>query len=171
MVKRYAGLHCNDAEVRIKSLAITRPEIYLLFQNEYSAAFLNTLFRRARKYGGVPTGITQNVSPLLESPTARDMLQNSSFIEILNQSAVDRERIAELLNASQQEISYITNSPKGQGLLYTGKALIPFFSTFPRDNDIYKCLTSDMKEIKAFEEADKREKSRQSKENKHITVA
>lgn len=146
-------------------------EIYLLFQNEYSASFLNTLFRRARKYGGVPTGITQNVSPLLESPTARDMLQNSSFIEILNQSAVDRERIAELLNASQQEISYITNSPKGQGLLYTGKALIPFFSTFPRDNDIYKCLTSDMKEIKAFEEADKREKSRQSKENKHITVA
>jgi hypothetical protein len=58
---------------------ITQPEIYLLFQNEYSASFLNTLFRRARKYGGVPTGITQNVSPLLESPTARD--RNASMCD------------------------------------------------------------------------------------------
>lgn len=57
-------------------------EIYLLFQNEYSASFLNTLFRRARKYGGVPTGITQNVSPLLESPTARDMLRRSGAFDV-----------------------------------------------------------------------------------------
>ena len=126
-------------------------EIYLLFQEEYSASFLNTLFRRARKYGGVPTGITQNVSPLLESQTARDMLQNCNFIEILNQAGPDRERLQEILNLSDTQISYITNAPKGQGLLYTGQSVVPFYSKFPKDNDIYRCLTSDMKEIKAYE--------------------
>ncbi len=146
-------------------------EIYLLFQNEYSASFLNTLFRRARKYGGVPTGITQNVSPLLESAVARDMLQNCCFIEILAQAGPDREKLESILNLSQAQVSYITNSPRGQGLLYTGKNVIPFYSQFPKDNDIYKCLTSDMKEIKAFEEAEKRERSRQSKEEKHISIA
>lgn len=75
------------------------------------------------------------------------------------------------MNLSNAQVSYITNSPRGQGLLYTGKNVIPFYSQFPKNNDIYKCLTSDMKEIKAFEEAEKREKSRQSKENKNITVA
>lgn len=91
-------------------------EIYLLFQNEYSATFLNTLFRRARKYGGVPTGITQNVRPVLESPTARDMLQNCSFIEILGQAGPDRDALKEILNLSDTEVEYITNSPKGQGI-------------------------------------------------------
>ena len=72
---------------------------------------------------------------------------------------------------SQQDLAVITNSPKGQGLLYTGRSVIPFYSQFPHDNDIYKCLTSDMKEIKAYEEAEKREKSRQNKEEKHINMA
>lgn len=128
-------------------------EIYLLFQNEYSAAFLNQLFRRARKYGGVPTGITQNVTPLLESPTARDMLQNCCFIEILAQAGPDRERLRELLNLSSTEIDYITSSPKGQGLLYTGKNVVPFYSSFPKDNDVYRALTSDLKEIQAIKAA------------------
>jgi type IV secretory pathway VirB4 component len=142
-------------------------EIYLLFQNEYSASFLNTLFRRARKYGGVPTGLTQNVSPLLESPTARDMLQNCCFIQILNQAGPDRERLKELLNLSDTQAEYITSSPKGQGLLYTGKNTVPFYSSFPKDNDIYRCLTSDLKEIKAYEMQEKREKSRKQKEGIH----
>lgn len=143
-------------------------EIYLLFQNEYSASFLNTLFRRARKYMGVPTGITQNVSPLLESPTARDMLQNCNFIQILAQAGPDREKLQEILNLSDAQIDYITSSPKGQGLLYTGKNVVPFFSQFPKDNDVYKCLTSDMREIKAFEAAEKREQARLAKENKGL---
>ena len=139
-------------------------EIYLLFQNEYSATFLNTLFRRARKYGGVPTGITQNVSPLLESPTARDMLQNCCFIEILAQAEPDREKLQGLLNLSQKQLSYITSSPKGQGLLYTGQNMVPFFSQFPKDNDVYRCLTSDLKEIKAYEAQEKRKEARKQKE-------
>ena len=143
-------------------------EIYLLFQNEYSASFLNTLFRRARKYMGVPTGITQNVSPLLESSTARDMLQNCNFIQILAQAGPDRDRLQEILNLSEAQIDYITSSPKGQGLLYTGKNVVPFFSQFPKNNDVYKCLTSDLREIKAFEAAEKRENARRMKENKGL---
>ena len=143
-------------------------EIYLLFQNEYSATFLNTLFRRARKYGGVPTGITQNVSPLLESPTARDMLQNCCFIEILAQGDPDREKLQGLFNLSKKQLSYITSSPKGQGLLYTGQNLVPFFSQFPKDNDVYRCLTSDLKEIKAYEAQEKREAARKQKEALNI---
>lgn len=143
-------------------------EIYLLFQNEYSAVFLNTLFRRARKYGGVPTGITQNVSPLLESPTARDMLQNCCFIQMLSQMEPDREKLQGLLNLSKTQLSYITASPKGQGLIYTGKSVVPFYSEFPKDNDVYRCLTSDLKEIKAFEAQEKRREARMEKERLHI---
>ena len=143
-------------------------EIYLLFQNEYSATFLNTLFRRARKYGGVPTGITQNVSSLLESPTARDMLQNCCYLAILSQSGPDRDRLREILNLSDTQISYITNAPRGQGLLYTGSNLVPFYSRFPKGNDIYRALTSDLKEIKAFEEMEKRQEIRAKKEMKNV---
>ena len=143
-------------------------EIYLLFKNEYSATFLNTLFRRARKYGGVPTGITQNVSSLLESPTARDMLQNCCFIEMLSQADPDREQLQNLLNLSKTQLSYITSAPKGQGLLYTGKNVVPFYSRFPKDNDVYRCLTSDLKEIKAYEAQEKRKESRKQKEVLHL---
>lgn len=144
-------------------------EIYLLFQNEYSAAFLNTLFRRARKYGGVPTGISQNVRPILESPTARDMLQNCNFIEILGQAAPDRESLREILNLSDTELEYITNSPKGQGILYTGTAKIPFSNEIPKDTMIYRVLTTNPKEMHEFEVRDKREQSRKLKEAKNIT--
>lgn len=144
-------------------------EIYLLFQNEYSATFLNTLFRRARKYGGVPTGISQNVRPILESPTARDMLQNCNFIEILGQAAPDRESLREILNLSDTELEYITNSPKGQGILYTGTAKIPFSNEIPKDTMIYRVLTTNPKEMHEFEVRDKREQSRKLKEAKNIT--
>ncbi len=143
-------------------------EIYLLFQNEYSATFLNTLFRRARKYGGVPTGITQNVRPVLESPTARDMLQNCSFIEILGQAGPDREALKEILNLSDTEVEYITNSPKGQGILYTGAAKIPFSNIIPKNSKIYRVLTTDPKEMREYDARDRREQSRKLKEAKNL---
>ena len=95
------------------------------------------------------------------------MLQNCEFIEVLKQAAPDREKLQPLLNLSDQQISYITNSPRGQGLLYMGaRGTCPFYSQFPKGNSIYKCLTSDMKEIKAFEEQEKREKAKKDKEDK-----
>ncbi len=138
-------------------------EIYLLFADERSASFLNMLYKRARKYGGVPTGLTQNVEDLLESDTARKMLSNCNFVMMLNQAPNDRERLSELLNLSQSQIEVITSAPAGQGLIYTGSNCVPFASTFPKyqkdgitPNPIYKVLTSNMKEITEFEKADKR---------------
>lgn len=141
-------------------------EIYLLFQNEYSASFLNTLFRRARKYMGVPTGISQNVTPILESPTARDMLQNCSFLMILAQSGPDREKLQEILNLSDQQVDVLTSAPKGQGLLYNGRNAIPFYSSFPKGNSVYRVLTSDLREIKAYEAQERRDAARKAKEAK-----
>lgn len=143
-------------------------EIYLLFQQDYSAQFLDTLFRRARKYGGVPTGMTQNVTAMLSSEHARSMISNCSFVVMLNQAPVDREQLVGLLNLSAAQAGYVTNSPKGQGLLYNGKSVVPFYSQFPKDNDIYRVLTSDLKEIKEFEAQERREKAMADKKRNNI---
>ena len=139
-------------------------EIYLLFQNETSAEFLEAFFRRARKYGGVPTGITQNVTPLLESKTGREMLQNCEFVQILKQSGPDREQLRTLFNLSETQISYITASPKGQGLIYNGRNVIPFYSSFPKDNDCYKVMTSDQQELKQYALEKKREEAKRNRD-------
>lgn len=143
-------------------------EIYLLFQNEYSANSLNTMVRRGRKYGAVFTGISQNVTPILESPVARDMLQNCNFIQVLGQAAPDRENIKNLLNLSKANMEYITNSPPGQGLIYTGKNVIPFGGTVPKNTKIYKLLTSNPKERMEYELEKQREEARKQKEAKDI---
>lgn len=133
-------------------------EIYLLFRDEISAEWLQQLWKRARKYGGVPTGITQNVEDLLTSETARSMLANSSFVQMLNQAPTDREHLKDLLHLSESQCDYITDAPRGQGLIYTGKQTIPFYSRFPKDNDLYKFLTSDLDEIKRFQEQEYQKK-------------
>lgn len=133
-------------------------EIYLLFKDEISAEWLQQLYKRARKYGGVPTGITQNISDLLESDTARSMLANSSFIEMLNQAPTDREKLRDLLHLSESQCDYITDAPRGQGLIYTGAQTVPIYSRFPKDSDVYRYLTSDMMEVKRFKEEENRKK-------------
>ena len=117
-------------------------EIYLLFQNEYSANFLFTLWKRVRKYGAYCTGITQNVDDLLQSHTARTMLANSEFIVMLNQAATDRTELAKLLSISDTQMSYITNVGAGQGLLKVGSSLVPFINKFPTDTKLYKLMTT-----------------------------
>ena len=117
-------------------------EIYLLFQHEYSANFLFTLWKRVRKYGAYCTGITQNVDDLLQSHTARTMLANSEFIVMLNQAATDRTEIAKLLSISDTQMSYITNVGAGQGLLKVGSSLVPFINKFPTDTKLYKLMTT-----------------------------
>lgn len=122
-------------------------EIYLLFNNEVSANFLKQLFKRARKWGGVPTGITQNVEDLLLSDTARSMISNCEFIQMLSQSTIDRQELEALLNISPSQSSYITNRNPGEGLLFVGKALVPFVDKFPKNNELYKAMTSKPDEI------------------------
>ena len=117
-------------------------EIYLLFQHEYSANFLFTLWKRVRKYGAYATGITQNVDDLLQSHTARTMLANSEFIVMLNQASTDRLELAKLLNISDTQLSYITNVDAGHGLIKVGSSLVPFANKFPKHTKLYKLMTT-----------------------------
>ena len=116
-------------------------EIYLLFQHDYSANFLFTLWKRVRKYGAYCTGITQNVDDLLQSHTARTMLANSEFIIMLNQATTDRVKLAELLGISDTQLSYITNVEAGRGLMKVGSSLVPFVNKFPH-NTLYKLMST-----------------------------
>ena len=120
-------------------------EIYLLFQHEYSANFLFTLWKRVRKYGACCTGLTQNVDDLLQSHTARTMLANSEFLVMLNQAATDRAELARLLNISDNQLSYITNVDFGRGLIKCGSAIVPFMDVFPK-NRLYKLMTTKLSE-------------------------
>lgn len=116
-------------------------EIYILFQHEYSANFLFTLWKRVRKYGACCTGLTQNIEDLLQSHTARTMLANSEFLVMLNQAATDRVELARLLNISDNQLSYITNVDFGRGLIKCGSAIVPFLDNFPK-NRLYRLMTT-----------------------------
>ena len=130
-----------------------------MFTNDYCVNFFYTLWKRARKYGAILTGITQNVEDLLHNEKIGTLLSNSNYIVMLNQSSQDRDNLADLLNLSPQMLSSITNAKKGSGLLQRGSAIIPFRDNFPKDNDIYEVLTSDFDEIVEIrKEKEKREK-------------
>lgn len=118
-----------------------------LFQQEYSANFLFTLWKRVRKYGAYCTGITpQNVEDMLQSHTARTMLANSELIIMLNQATTDRVELAKLLNISDLQMSYITNVNAGEGLIKIGKSLIPFSNKFTKGTKLYKLMTTKLEE-------------------------
>ena len=131
-----------------KSTWVYIDEIYLLFQHEYSANFLFTLWKRVRKYGACCTGLTQNVDDLLQSHTARTMLANSEFLVMLNQAATDRAELSKLLNISDNQLSYITNVDAGRGLIKCGSAIVPFMDNFPR-NRLYQLMTTRPSEMSA----------------------
>lgn len=125
-------------------------EMYLLFKSEQSANFFYELYKRARKWGGVPTGITQNVEDLLRSEQARAMLSNTQFVVMLSQNATDREQLAHLLKISSDTMDYVTNSRAGSGLLYAGEyGVIPFDNQFPTNTHIYDIVTTKFGEVKA----------------------
>lgn len=117
-------------------------EAHLFFANQFSSEFLARAWKRFRKYGGLITGITQNVSECLASPTAKLMLSNSEFVIMLNQSAPDREELAPLMNISPTQIGYIDNAPSGQGVMRVGPNIIPFVNRFPRDTELYCLMTT-----------------------------
>ena len=125
-----------------KNTYIFIDEIYLLFQYEYSANFLFTLWKRVRKYGAYAIGITQNVEDLLQSHTARTMLANSEFIVMLNQAYTDRLELGKLLNISDEQMSFITNVGAGEGLMRVGSANVPFVNRFPKNTELYRLMTT-----------------------------
>ena len=117
-------------------------EFHVLFENEYSATFFNSAWRQFRKRNAYPTAITQNVEYLLSSVDASTMLSNSEFIVMLNQAATDRKELAKLLNISDEQMSYITNSEAGCGLIRYGSSLVPFINQFPTNTKLYKLMTT-----------------------------
>ena len=128
-------------------------EIQLILTNEYAANYFFELWSRARKWGAIPTGITQNVETLLLSDLARRMLSNSDFILMLNQSQPDRVELANLLNISQEQLRFITNTEPGHGLMFAGKSVIPFVDRFPRDTQLYKMMTTKIEETSEHDKA------------------
>ena len=117
-------------------------EFHVVFENEYSGNFFNSAWRQFRKRNAYPTAITQNVEYLLDSVQASTMLSNSEFIVMLNQAASDREKLARLLNISNEQMSYVTNADAGCGLIKYGSALVPFVNRFPKDTQLYKLMTT-----------------------------
>ena len=130
-----------------RSTFIFIDEIYILFQHEYSANVLFTLWKRVRKYGAFASGITQNVDDLLQSHTARTMLANSEFIVMLNQASTDRVELAKLLNISELQMDYITNVDAGQGLIKVGSSLVPFENRWPKTGKLYGLMTTRLSEV------------------------
>ena len=117
-------------------------EAHLFFKNPYSAEFLLKAWKRFRKYGGLLTGITQNIADCLSNETARGMLANSEFLLMLNQAPSDRIELAGLLNISQTQMGYITNAPAGHGLIKVGGSIVPFVNDFPADTQLYALMST-----------------------------
>lgn len=132
----------NQNWLQSKRTHIFIDEFHIVFENEYSASFFNSAWRQFRKRDGFPTGVTQNVEYLLDSVQASTMLSNSEFIVMLNQAYQDRTRLAELLNISDEQLSYITNAQAGCGLIRYGHSLVPFINHFPTDTKLYKLMTT-----------------------------
>lgn len=121
-------------------------EFHLLMKNNSTSEFLKSVWKRARKWQGVPTGITQNVEDLLQSPAARAIINNSSFVYMLNQSLMDREMLKELLHLSDNDMEFVTNVESGRGLIKAGKSVIPFEDKFPQDTKLYEIMSTKPKD-------------------------
>lgn len=117
-------------------------EMQLLFTNEYSENYFFELWSRARKWGAIPTGITQNVETLLLSDLARRMLSNSDFVMMLNQAKSDRTQLVRLFDISEEQEKYVVNSPEGYGLMVFGDTTLPFYDHFPKDTKLYKMMST-----------------------------
>ena len=121
-------------------------EFHLLLRGEL-ASWSVEIWKRFRKWGGVPTGITQNVKDLLASPEIENILENSDYICMLNQAPGDRQILAKKLNISPHQLSYVTQANEGEGLLFYGNVIVPFVGRFPKDTEMYKLMTTKPNEI------------------------
>lgn len=117
-------------------------EFHLMTRLDSSAEFTKKVYKMARKWGGIPTGITQNVEDLLASEKARAIINNCAFVYMLSQSPNDREALAEIYSISDSQLPFITNGGSGQGLLYNGKNIVPFIDRFPEDTKLYHAMTT-----------------------------
>lgn len=117
-------------------------EFHILAATESSAKFVQQMYKRFRKMWGIPTGISQNVEDLLQTPETRTILNNCQFVQMLSQSPLDRIELGKLFNISPSQLSYISGSDPGQGLIYTGKTIVPFINKFPKNTTMYKAMST-----------------------------
>ena len=127
-------------------------EFHLLLKEEQTAAYSVEIWKRFRKWGGIPTGITQNIKDLLASREIENIFENSDFILMLNQAAGDRQILAKQLNISPYQLSYVTNSGEGEGLLFYGSTIIPFKDKFDKSLKLYSLMTTKPEEIEKQKE-------------------
>ena len=123
-------------------------EMHLLLKEEQTAAYTVEIWKRFRKWGGIPTGITQNVKDLLASREVENIFENSDFVYMLNQAGGDRQILAKQLNISPHQLSYVTHSSEGEGLLFYGSVILPFVDKFPKDTELYRIMTTKPQEMK-----------------------
>lgn len=130
-----------------KSTRLFVDEMHLLLREEQTAAYTVEIWKRFRKWGGIPTGITQNVKDLLSSREIQNIFENSDYIYMLNQMGDDRAILAKQLNISPRQLSYVTNANAGEGLLFFGNVIIPFVDHFPKDTELYQIMTTRLDEL------------------------
>ena len=125
-------------------------EFHLLLKEEQTAAYSSEIWKRFRKWKGIPTAATQNVKDLLSSPEVENILENSDFIYMLNQAPGDRQILAKKLGISTHQLSYVTQSGEGEGLLFYGNTILPFQDRFPKDTELYRIMTTKPSEVQAM---------------------
>ena len=127
-------------------------EMHLLLKEEQTAAYTVEIWKRFRKWGGIPTGITQNVKDLLSSREVENIFENSDFVYMLNQAGGDRQILAKQLGISTHQLSYVTHSGEGEGLLFYGSTILPFVDHFPKNTELYRIMTTKPQEMKKKED-------------------
>ena len=125
-----------------KSTRYYMDEFHLLLKEEQTAAYSVEIWKRFRKWGGIPTGITQNVKDLLASREVENIFENSDFVYLLNQASGDRKILSSALNISPSQQNYITNSNAGEGLIFYGSTIVPFKDNFPKNTMLYRIMTT-----------------------------
>ena len=129
---RYAGI----------TTRIFQDEFHLLLKEPQTAAYTAEVYKRFRKWNGIPTSLTQNVKDLLDSPEVENILENSDFVLMLNQGASDRSILAQRLGIAPKELAHVTNSGEGEGLMFFGDKIIAFQDKFPKNTQMYKVMTT-----------------------------
>ena len=130
-----------------KSTRYYMDEIHLLLKEEQTAAYSVEIWKRFRKWGGIPTAITQNVKDLLSSREVENIFENSDFVLMLNQAQGDREILARQLNISPQQMKYVTHTEAGEGLIFYGNVVLPFLDRFPQNTELYRVMTTRPEEV------------------------
>ena len=122
-------------------------EMHLLLKEEQTAAYTTEIWKRFRKWGGIPTGMTQNVKDFLKSPEIESIFDNSSFIYLLSQAPGDKEILSKKFNISDSQLKYVTNSQAGEGLIIFEGMILPFIDHFPKNTKMYKAMTTKPEEV------------------------